>query len=226
MLVIFGGVLCAPYLVGRLDPLAGRLSGALRLAARRTARHRARSGPLVGAIMAAAAAAIAFSAISLSTSEGNRQRYLPRFANNQIEVNGRPFVLYGLESERSRPTPESKQRAVSLVQALVPNAKTVQFQRVSQSNESRKTLRWLTLAITAQNGYGFQPMTIVASPETLHAVGLPADVISRVQSGSLLVAGGNENFALPLQVELNTATPTRTVSLPFHRQSNDCRSTP
>jgi putative ABC transport system permease protein len=207
VLVIFGGVLCAPYLVGRLDPLAGRMSGALRLAARRTARHRARSGPLVGAIMAAAAAAIAFSAISLSTSEGIRQRYVPRYANNQVEVNGRPFILFGLESERSIPTPESIQRAVSQVQALVPNARTVQLQRVSQSNGSRKTLRWLTLATNAPNGYRIEPMTMVASSDTLRAVGLPADVISKVQSGSLLLAGGNENFTLPLQVESNTVTP-------------------
>jgi putative ABC transport system permease protein len=207
VLVIFGGVLCAPYLVGRLDPLAGRLSGALRLAARRTARHRARSGPLVGAIMAAAAAAIAFSAISLSTSEGNRQRYLPRFANNQIEVTGLGSVIYGLPDKRSAPTPEATMQAVSRVQAFVPNAVAVEFQRTSDSNESTKTQRWLTLANNPQTGYGFQLMTVVASSETLRAVGVPEDVIGKVQSGGLLVAGGNESLTSPLQIELNSVAP-------------------
>jgi putative ABC transport system permease protein len=207
VLVIFGGVLCAPYLVGRLEPVAGRLSGALRLAARRTARHRARSGPLVGAIMAAAAAAIAFSAISLSTSEGNRQRYFPRYANNQVEVSGQPFVLYGQESGRSGPTPETLEQTVSKVQALLPNAKAVQFQRPYDGNLASKTQRWLTIATNVRTGYGFQAMAIVASSETLRAVGLPSDVIGKVQSGSLVVAGSNENFALPLQVDLNTITP-------------------
>jgi putative ABC transport system permease protein len=205
VLVIFGGVLCAPYLVGRLDPLASRMSGALRLAARRTARHRARSGPLVGAIMAAGAAAIAFSAISLSTSEGNRQRYLPRFATNQIEVDlqTRGIGQPGL-------TPEAIQQTVARVQALVPNTRTAQFQRTSYGNEYKGTQRWLTLATNPQNGYGFQPMTIVASSETLRAIGVAEDVIGKVQSGSLLVAGGNEALSYPLQIDLNTVGPNPT----------------
>jgi putative ABC transport system permease protein len=209
VLVIFGGVLCAPYLVGRLDPLAGRMSGALRLAARRTARHRSRSGPLVGAIMAAAAGAIAFSAISLSTSEGNRQRYLARFANNQVEVSGQPIIPSGagLANGRSGPTPEATEQAVSKVQALLPNAKAVQFQRPYDGNVASKTQRWLTIATNVRTGYGFQAMAIVASSETLRAVGVPPDVIGKVEAGSLLVAGGNENFALPLQVDLNTIAP-------------------
>jgi putative ABC transport system permease protein len=207
--VIFGGVLCAPYLVGRLDPLAGRLSGALRLAARRTARHRARSGPLVGAIMAAAAAAIAFSAISLSTFEGNRQRYLPRFANNQIEVTGLGSVIYGLPNERSTPTAETLQQTVSRVQSVVPNTKAVQFQNISRASRTLgpgQALRSLAVATNAQNGYGFGLNSIVASSETLRAIGVPENVISKVQSGSLLVAGGEGNLSNPLEVELSTTT--------------------
>jgi putative ABC transport system permease protein len=209
VLVIFGGVLCAPYLVGRLEPIAGRLSGALRLAARRTARHRARSGPLVGAIMAAAAAAIAFSAISLSTSEGNRQRYLPRFANNQIEVTGLGSVIYGLPNERSTPTAEALQQTVSRVQSLVPNTTAVQFQNISRASRTLgpgQASRLLTVATNAQNGYGFGLNSIVASSETLRAVGVPENVISKVQSGSLLVAGGEGSFPNPLEVELSTTT--------------------
>jgi putative ABC transport system permease protein len=207
VLVIFGGVLCAPYLVGRLDPLAGRLSGALRLAARRTARHRARSGPLVGAIMAAAAAAIAFSAISLSTSEGNRQRYLPRFANNQVEVNGRSSIMYGTPSDRSTPTPETLQQVVSRVQALVPDTKAVQFQNLSRASESLKpneTSRWLTLSDNDQSGYTFRRDALIATSETLRSLGVPENVISKVQSGSVLIAGGGENFSNPLHVEVST----------------------
>jgi putative ABC transport system permease protein len=209
VLVIFGGVLCAHYLVGLLDPLAGRLSGALRLAARRTARHRARSGPLVGAIMAAAAAAIAFSAISLSSSEGNRQRYLPRFANNQIEVTGLGSVIYGLPNERSTPTAETLQLTVSQVQSLVPNTRTVQFQNISRASRTLgpgQALRSLAVATNAQNGYGFGINALVASSETLRAVGVPENVISKVQSGSLLIAGGVGNFPNPLEVELSTTT--------------------
>ncbi len=202
VLIIFGGVLCAPYLVGRLDPLAGRMSGALRLAARRTARHRARSGPLVGAIMAAGAAAIAFSAISLSTSEGNRQRYVPQFANNHVEVNG----LKSGDFEKAGPAAEAIQQTVKRVQAVVPNAKTVQYQGTSQSGVVNKTQRWLTLATNGPDWYGLQPRTIVASPETLRTVGVPEGVISKLQGGSLLVSGDDGSLALPLRVEMNSLT--------------------
>ena len=208
VLVIFGGVLCAPYLVGRLDPLAGRLSGALRLAARRTARHRARSGPLVGAIMAAAAAVIAFSAISLSTSEGNRQRYVPRYATNQIEVSSSNVARYGTDSEPSAPTTETLQQVVSRVQALVPDAKTVRFQRLTSAKENlepNKTSRWLSLPNSPGASYT-RLSAVAASSDTLRMIGLPEDIIARVQSGSLLAAGSEGSLTYPMQLELTTVT--------------------
>ena len=65
-LVIAGLVVCAPYLVGLLEPLAGKLSGSTRLAARTLARQRGRTGPTVAAIMATGALAIAAATVAIS----------------------------------------------------------------------------------------------------------------------------------------------------------------
>jgi hypothetical protein len=89
----------------------------------------------------------------------------------------------------------------------VPSTKTVQFQNISRASrtlEPNQAVRSLALATNAQSGYGFGLNSIVASSETLRAVGVPENVISKVQSGNLLVAGGEGNFSNPLEVELST----------------------
>ena len=58
-LLLFGAVLCAPWLVSRLEHVAAGRRGAARLAMRTMARQRARTGPIMAAILAASGAAVA-----------------------------------------------------------------------------------------------------------------------------------------------------------------------
>lgn len=60
---LLGACALAPFIVARLEPLAGRLRGPWRLGARSLARHRARTGAVVSAVAAAGALAIASGAL-------------------------------------------------------------------------------------------------------------------------------------------------------------------
>lgn len=65
-LAVIGTTVTVPYLVGRLERVAGGLRGTGRLAVRDVARHRGRTGPIVAAVMATGALAVAAGVIATS----------------------------------------------------------------------------------------------------------------------------------------------------------------
>lgn len=88
---LLGACAVAPLLVSRLEPLAGRASGAWRLAARGLARQRTRSGGVLSAAAAAGALAVCASALVL----GAEARYGERLeaADEIVLLAGAPLVF-------------------------------------------------------------------------------------------------------------------------------------
>lgn len=95
LLLIGGAVLstlgfgaCGPWLLERLERLAGRLPLAGRIAFRDTARARSRSSPIVTAILAGCAAAIALGAWQTSRDAENLRGWVPTLYPDQLVLSG------------------------------------------------------------------------------------------------------------------------------------------
>ena len=78
VLLVVGGVAAAPWLVGLLAPLAGRLPTSGRLAVRDATRNRSRTAPAVAAVMATVAGVTALAIGSTSDSAQSQRDYVPQ----------------------------------------------------------------------------------------------------------------------------------------------------
>jgi putative ABC transport system permease protein len=88
VLSILGFGACGPWLLERLERVAGRLPLAGRIAFRDTARARSRSSPIVTAILAGLAAAIAIGAWQSSRDAENLAGWVPALYPDQIVLSG------------------------------------------------------------------------------------------------------------------------------------------
>jgi putative ABC transport system permease protein len=105
VLVLAGGVLCTPALVGALEGSAGRFRGVARLAARNLGRHRTRTGPLVGAVMAAGALAIAAATLTNSIDARENRRQVPLSGPDQVVLSAQATTAVDDVSNPARPVP-------------------------------------------------------------------------------------------------------------------------
>jgi putative ABC transport system permease protein len=197
--VLLGGVITAPWLVGRLAPLAGHLSGAPRLAVRRMTRHRGRSGPIVAAIMATGAVTVCINTMVQSLEKGERDRYIPRYAPNQVNVGFGGF--YGFNDAPAKAVvARSVEEAAAAVSEVLPGSKAYGYESVTSPyggpNSDGRYYRLTPLADRkpplGQSLFDPSVSVVIGSAELLRAVDVSEAVIDQFLAGQTIVgAEGN-----------------------------------
>lgn len=86
---------CSPWLLERLEPLAGRLPLAGRIAVRDTARARSRTAPVVTAVLSTFAATVALSGYIAAIDANARAHWQPWLRSDQILIAGPGAVEVG-----------------------------------------------------------------------------------------------------------------------------------
>jgi putative ABC transport system permease protein len=175
-LVIAGLVVCAPFLVGLLEPAAARLSGTARLAARTIARQRSRTGPTVAAVMATAALAIAAATVAVTIDRRDREQQEATFAPDVAEIT----VFDGQAGRPGMPPRFGCDRLSALaapVRRLIPGSVT---------------------ACVQSTDLGPGSIGVVTGPD-LETLGLE-DLRRGFESGTLILLGPGQGVRGPIQV--------------------------
>jgi putative ABC transport system permease protein len=230
--VLLGGVVTAPWLVGRLAPLAAHLGGAARLAVRRMTRHRGRSGPIVAAIMATGAVVIAANTMFQSFERGGRERSIPAYALDQVDISMSGFFGYssGGGTPQFSPTAADIAAAATSVSAVLPGSKSYGYQSVVSGGSPSYAGRWYRLVLSGTGASGRERFDsgvslVIGNAELLRALKLSDAVINEFLAGKAILAGpdaSGEGIDLREQIVDNvpnlSATPKppkeRTISLP------------
>jgi putative ABC transport system permease protein len=195
--VLLGGVITAPWLVGRLAPLAGHLSGAPRLAVRRMTRHRGRSGPIVAAIMATGAVTVAVNTMVQSLEKGDKDRYIPSYAVDQVNIS-----FGGYYNSGSGPAPtkavfdQSIAAASKAVTDVLPGSKVHAYASVTSQfggpNADGRYYRMAPLAgrksPSVQSSFDPSVSVVIGNPELLRALHVTDAVIEQFLAGQTIVA--------------------------------------
>lgn len=188
--VLLGGVIIAPWLVGQLAPLATRLGGTGRLAVRRMTRHRGRSGPIVAAIMATGAVAMGTNTLAQSADQGQRDRYEPYYALNQVGITSTLYSFGPIDRDTLAPSVSQAQLddAVQRAADIVPDAVIARY--LSSPDFHGGGGEWLRLTTPGRSfDSPDQLRIVVGNPELLTALKLPAPLIAAFNSGRAIVSG-------------------------------------
>ncbi len=171
VLLLLGTVLATPWFMGRLEPLAGRLSGSGRLAARGMARHRSRTGPICAAILAAGGGAMAVATFSAA-------RY--SYQASTTGPDRRTVQVYAWDNDSGRQVTVGDD-VVQRIRAITGDAVATRTSNVGGGDDAAG---W---RVAGTQTIGFPMLTTdVAS---LVAAGTPADLVDAFRSGRALVHG-------------------------------------
>jgi putative ABC transport system permease protein len=192
--VLLGGVITAPWLVGRLAPLAGHLSGAPRLAIRRMTRHRGRSGPIVAAIMATGAVTVSVNTLVQSFQQGEKDRYIPAYASNQVNITLGGYGGPDQGATRAR-LDESMAAATKAVVEALPGSTVFSFATVTSlyggPSSAGRYYRLAPLATGSQSSQfeSFDPgvSIVIGSAEIIRALGVSQAVIDEFVAGKAII---------------------------------------
>lgn len=179
----FGTIAICPWLVGLLEPLAGRTSGGLRLAARGLARNRMRSGAVVAAILAPTALA-AFGVTALTTTEvdGNFDNGLDR---HQILVTHHDaFAAEAPAADGGRRASEAIDRAVAALgdDAVVADLDVLAVRLPDTTDGSGAGLQPLFAQVGFRGGF-----IGIVTPDLLDAIDAPPEARSALADGRAVV---------------------------------------
>lgn len=170
VLLLVGAVLATPWLMGRLEPLAGRLRGGGRLAARGMARHRARTGPICAAILAASGGAMA-----VATFASAEYRTAEDSANGAPRNEVRLFA-YDIEQGVHATAPAD---VVASVRGIVGAATVTRTAYVT----------WPSADVRLEPAEGALDFSISTDAESLEATGAPAAAVAAFRAGRALSVG-------------------------------------
>jgi putative ABC transport system permease protein len=212
IMVLLGGVIIAPWLVGRLGAVAPRLGGSGRLAVRRLTRHRSRSGPIVAAIMATGAVAIAVSTISNSITRGQRERYSPYVALDQVFVGSNQGYGYYGDSQGPLVPPDDPAVLDEVSRAIVeilPGSKAVRYGSVAAPFGPATDGRWYRLADPTAGLGRFSPSVsiVVGNVELLRALRMSDALIDAFTSGRALASGPVASSSIDLIEQTESRAP-------------------
>lgn len=187
-LLLLGAVLVMPWLIGRLEPLAGRLRGPSRLAARSMARHRSRTGPIAAAILAAAGGAMALATFDAA--------YYPVDDSNGL---GPDVVQIGTSNEDGVNDSSVSDAVVGRVTAIVGPSAVARWSFVRIDDRGADAVRI----------DGRQASLLTTDRATLRASGLPAEVVAAFDAGRVLLydaGGATDGERLIEQIEVDPRT--------------------
>ena len=187
--MLLGSVLCTPWLIGRLEPLATRLRGSSRLAARSMARSRARTGPITAAILAAAGATMALASFDESTAAVYSAAY--QSAGQTADVVALTSVAYEAATDNTGP-PAVDQSAVRRAAEVLLGAKVSRYDQLTDS----QTINPGFVAVPVPGSdaarfvgpQGFATF-VTMSPDALRALDVSDSAIAAYQRGTILVMG-------------------------------------
>lgn len=114
---VLGFGACSPWLLERLEGVAGHLPLSPRVALRDTARARTRNGPIVTAVLASVAATVALAAVIASSQARSESLWRPEVASDSLMIRGsqpetagaavaRELGAIGYGPDRSAETPD------------------------------------------------------------------------------------------------------------------------
>jgi putative ABC transport system permease protein len=155
VLVVAGLVVCSPYLVGLLEGVGSKTSGALRVATRNIARQRSRTGPTVAAIMAAAALAVAAATVALSVAQYDPPSSVPDKRDNWV---GLQAYVQG---------PELAQLRFGCAQTAALNASLEE----AVPGITNRCLDWTTSDFRFSAGVRSGYQTVTVAPQDLALIG-------------------------------------------------------
>ena len=189
-LMLLGGVVCMPWLIGTLESLATRLRGSSRLAARSMARSRSRTGPITAAILAAAGATMTMASFDESSKAAVTaavQRHQPGLSDTSaakiVELDTSSFD--GNPPSGAQPTLDPAD--VTRVSNVLPGSTAIAYDSLNDRDRSQPGLVAIAPASIGQRNATASFITM--TPEALKKTGAPDDAVAALAAGKLVVMG-------------------------------------
>jgi putative ABC transport system permease protein len=209
--VLLGGTATTPWLVGRLEPFAGRVRGMTRLAARGLARQRGRSGATAAAVMAAAALAVGGSTIMLSQEARDRRSYEPRLGTDQVLLNAMGTVPFDAGISYDDGTTTVPQAVVADVVGLLGDPIVANLGRVVGTTGSPVTTEIALNSNSAELGE-----LIGGGAEELAALAAPAGAAHVLERRGVVGLGDRtETRTMRLMAAVDTGAQEAAIDVPI-----------